>query len=71
MLGRRMRIARVVLKAVVFVSILESPVKLAIRQATPKPEPGRWRARGRWWSSSTTGRSARGRSATSSAGVSW
>ena len=39
-LGRRMRIARVVLKAIVFVSILETPVKLAIRQAAPKPEPG-------------------------------
>lgn len=39
-LGRRMRIARVVLKAVVFVSILETPVKLAIRQAKPQPEPG-------------------------------
>ncbi|MCY1067067.1 hypothetical protein OV090_20060 [Nannocystis sp. RBIL2] len=39
-LGRRMRIARVVLKAVVFVSILETPVKTAIRQAAPQPEPG-------------------------------
>ncbi|WAS93299.1 hypothetical protein [Nannocystis punicea] len=39
-LSRRMRIARIILKGVVFVSILETPVKLAIRQAAPKPAPG-------------------------------